>query len=158
MNIREYQEEDKGQILDLIAELQDYEARYVPGMKPGKEMADNYLDFILKWCVEKGAQILVAEEDSQLIGFTWFLVEKLPTDIMFIKPADVFVEIADFVVSEDYRNRGVGRALIKKVEEYAKDKGIDKVKLHVTASNKLGREIYEKLGFHEEEVILTKEI
>ncbi len=159
MNIREYKSEDRNQIEKLIAELQDYEAQYTSGMRVGKDMAGEYLDKgILKYCREKNGKFFVAEESDELIGFIWVWIENEPRDLMYIKPIYTFMFIGDYVISKEYRNRGIGKALIAEVERFAKEQGIDQLKLHVNAKNSLAREVYKKLGFEEDEVILVKKI
>ena len=49
-------------------------------------------------------------------------------------------------VSVGYRNQGVGRALIEKAKEMAKDKGIGVVTLAVEPKNK-AKKLYQRLGF-----------
>ena len=49
-------------------------------------------------------------------------------------------------VSVGYRNQGVGRALIEKAKEMAKDKGIGVVTLAVEPENK-AKKLYQRLGF-----------
>jgi ribosomal protein S18 acetylase RimI-like enzyme len=55
---------------------------------------------------------------------------------------DVFVEPA-------YRSRGMGRALLRRVQAWAQERGADGISLQVAAANTRGREFYEGLGFRE---------
>ena len=55
---------------------------------------------------------------------------------------DVFVEPA-------YRNRGMGRALLQSVRDWAHERGADGISLQVAAANARGRKFYEDLGFRE---------
>jgi ribosomal protein S18 acetylase RimI-like enzyme len=156
MNIREYETKDKEQLKTLIAELQDHEAEYLPDMKPGSEIAERYLEYILKSCEERDGVIYIAEDDDQLAGFLWFYIRRQPTDIMYNFSEDVFVEIGDYVVTKGKRNQGIGKALMKSVEEYAVNKQVKKVRLNVMAKNHTAREVYDKIGFEEVEIILEK--
>ncbi len=157
MNIREYKPEDHIQVENLLAELQDLEAKIIPGMKPGKEMAERYLrDAVLEDVSEKEGKIFVAEQDRKVIGFLWVYVEKEPRDFMYTEPIYVFLHIGDFIVTRNFRGQGIGKALMRAVENYAKEKGIDKIKLQATAKNIQAREVYEKWDFEEDEVTLIK--
>lgn len=53
-------------------------------------------------------------------------------------------EIIDIFVENEYRNRGIGKALIKKMLENDK---IEKVTLEVKKDNNLGIMLYNSLGF-----------
>ena len=57
--------------------------------------------------------------------------------------------VDDVFVEPDYRNLGVGKALLQSVKAWAKDKGADGVSLQVAAANERGRKFYEELGFRE---------
>lgn len=158
MNIREYQEKDRPALLEMIAILQDYEAVMQPGMLPGSEMAEKMLVHTLSECKEKDGKIYLADVDDKVVGFVYFFVLKEETDLMYYDPEITSVYVSDYLVLEEYRGKGIGRALMEKVEEYAKELGIKKIKLTVLAKNSLARETYKKLGYLDEEITLSKEI
>lgn len=159
MQIREYTTADREQLKWLIAQLQDFEAEFVPGMLPGKEMAENYLEkAILKDSLEKEGKIFVAEDEGKLVGFVWVYIEKEPRDLMYKEPIYTFLYIGDFIVDENFRGKGIGRALLEKAQGYAREKGITQIKLHTSAKNSLAREVYRSMGFEEDEVILVKKV
>ena len=78
--------------------------------------------------------ILVYKEDNKYVGF---LIYQLLYEN---------AEIIDIFVLDEYRNRGIGKALINKMLE---DKQIEKVTLEVKKDNKLGIMLYNSLGFKE---------
>jgi len=54
-------------------------------------------------------------------------------------------------VHQDWRNQGVGRALMERAIVWAKETGvITRIQLEVTAGNASGIHLYEKLGFEKE--------
>lgn len=60
-----------------------------------------------------------------------------------------WASVDDVFVDPDYRNRGMGRALIQSVEAWAKERDADGISLQVAAANARGRKFYEDLGFRE---------
>ena len=58
-----------------------------------------------------------------------------------------FLYLDDFSVSEKYRGKGMGTALIKKAEEYAVKNGIGAIVLHVEKANSGAFKLYKKLGY-----------
>ena len=60
-----------------------------------------------------------------------------------------WASVDDVFVHPDYRNGGIGRALIASVEGWARQKGANGVSLQVAAANTRGRKFYEDLGFRE---------
>jgi GNAT superfamily N-acetyltransferase len=57
--------------------------------------------------------------------------------------------VDDVFVEPEHRNRGMGRALLKSVEAWARERGADGISLQVAAANGRGRKFYEDLGFRE---------
>jgi len=91
------------------------------------------------------AFLFVAEYDGRTIGFaSGELRESSPT----FRPK-TWATVDDVFVEPDYRNLGVGRALVESVKAWAKERGADGVSLQVAAANERGRKFYEDLGFRE---------
>ena len=57
------------------------------------------------------------------------------------------INIHDFMVREDYRNRGIGKALLEEVERIARDRRCCKITLEVQMKNAAARRIYQSFGF-----------
>src|SRR5215213_7503699 len=60
-----------------------------------------------------------------------------------------WASVDDVFVEPDYRNRGMGRALLQSVSDWAQERGADGISLQVAAANSRGRKFYEDLGFRE---------
>jgi GNAT superfamily N-acetyltransferase len=91
------------------------------------------------------AFLFVAESAGRTVGFiSGELREGSPTfrQRTWASVDDVFVE-------PELRNRGMGRALLKSVEAWARERGADGISLQVAAANGRGRKFYGDLGFRE---------
>jgi ribosomal protein S18 acetylase RimI-like enzyme len=60
-----------------------------------------------------------------------------------------WASVDDVFVEPEYRNRGMGRALLQSVQSWARERGADGISLQVAAANARGRKFYEDLGFRE---------
>lgn len=80
---------------------------------------------------------LVAKLEKEVVGYTclWHL--------------DNQMELANFAVSPDYRSKGIGEKLMKRILLEAKEKGCKSIVLSVRESNKAGINLYTKFGFVE---------
>ena len=85
-----------------------------------------------------GTKFFVCERDNKLIGYIGI---KAVIDEGYITNVAVFPQ---------YRRKGVAKALLDKVFEYAKEKRLSFVSLEVRPSNTAAVALYEKAGFKEE--------
>ncbi|MEE1238854.1 MAG: ribosomal protein S18-alanine N-acetyltransferase [Acutalibacteraceae bacterium] len=85
-----------------------------------------------------GTRFFVAQKDNKLIGYIGI---KAVIDEGYITNIAVFPE---------YRGMGVGKALINRVFEFAREKQLSFVSLEVRPSNTAAVSLYEKTGFKEE--------
>ncbi|HYQ84176.1 MAG TPA: GNAT family N-acetyltransferase [Rubrobacter sp.] len=60
-----------------------------------------------------------------------------------------WASVDDVFVEPEYRNRGMGRALLQSVRSWAQERGADGISLQVAAANARGRKFYQDLGFRE---------
>ncbi|MDR1235761.1 MAG: ribosomal protein S18-alanine N-acetyltransferase [Holosporaceae bacterium] len=57
------------------------------------------------------------------------------------------IEIVTFCVLPKFRNRGVGKSLIRSVDDYAKNHSVEKIFLEVSEDNVIAQKIYENFGY-----------
>lgn len=89
--------------------------------------------------------LLVAQVEEEIVGFvSGDLREGSPTF-----QSKTWASVDDIYVTSGYRSLGVGKALIRHVESWARDKGASGISLQVAASNHRGRNFYKELGFRE---------
>ena len=60
-----------------------------------------------------------------------------------------WASVDDVFIEPEYRNRGMGRALLQSVQAWAQERGADGISLQVAAANLRGRKFYEDLGFRD---------
>lgn len=58
-------------------------------------------------------------------------------------------EINGLVIDENSRGKGIGRLLLERVKQWAKEKGNDKLSLHCNVKRTEAHDFYEHLGFNE---------
>ena len=61
--------------------------------------------------------------------------------------SDFFVEIGGLVVSENYRNTGIGRKLVYKVIEWTEFRNCTKIRVRCNVIRKESHQFYEHIGF-----------
>lgn len=78
---------------------------------------------------------LVVEKNEEVIGFVIGITQKNEGHILVI------------AIKEEYKKKGVGTFLMKKLMDIYEKKGVMKLKLEVRASNTPALSMYKKLGF-----------
>lgn len=86
------------------------------------------------------ADVFVAEADGRVVGRI-FVREHLTLG------TTPFAEVHDLVVDKDYRKRGIGRLLIETVKEWARQKGMDTLRLRTNINRSEANVFYPGVGF-----------
>lgn len=111
----------------------------ITSMKKIKDQ-DRYTQRIIE-TNEGRSTYLVAGQDDQVIGQVFLKYYGTKTYPEYPNMEDLFV-------GEDFRDQGVGTALIKECESRTKEKGFTRIGLSVNPSlNKKAMSLYEKLGY-----------
>ena len=97
-----------------------------------------------KYIIDKGGEIFFAKTKDEIIG----TVALMPTS-----EKDIF-ELSKMAVKPNYRNKGVGKQLLKKCVEFSKHKGLKYLILYSNKKLKNAIYLYEEYGFTE--VVLEK--
>ena len=87
------------------------------------------------------AIVLLAKSDEAYVGLA---ICFLAFSTFNARP---LINIHDFMVREEYRNRGIGKALLQEVERIARERECCKITLEVQMKNVAARRIYQSFGF-----------
>ena len=149
--IREIRKNEYSVLSDFL-----YEAIFIPeGMdKPPKSIIEQpELQVYIEDFGKKDDWCLVAEINGKIVGAVWV---RIMNDYGHIDN-----ETPSFAISlyEEYRNMGIGTALMRDMLEFLKDKGYKRTSLSVQKVNYAVR-MYQKVGFevideNEEEYIMV---
>ncbi|MCL9783141.1 GNAT family N-acetyltransferase [Vibrio sp. S4M6] len=88
--------------------------------------------------------IFVAKEQSQIVGFITGHFCELVSEVS--KPVQMG-SIDELYVKTDYRNLGVAKALVEKLEERFEEYGVKQVFVEVWEFNQTAQHFYDKLQF-----------
>ena len=133
MEIRFATREDAGKILAFIKELAAYEKM------ENEVVATEAL--LCEWIFDKQkAEVIFAVEDGAEVGFALFF-HNFST---FLGRAGIYLE--DLYVKPEYRGRGFGKALIKRLAAIAKERGCGRLEWWCLDWNKPSIDFYLSLG------------
>jgi GNAT superfamily N-acetyltransferase len=143
--IRPYRDEDRASLLECISELQDAERALDNRLRPGRNIASDYLAAMLDECRQWAGQIFMLEVDGAVAGFTT-VYSHVPFDRLDEPPGDYAI-VAELLVRPAYRRRGYARALLAHAERYAADQGAAELRIGVLSDNTAARALYLDYGF-----------
>lgn len=88
-------------------------------------------------------RVLVAVYNSEVVGY---LHDQIYKTLYF----EELINFLGLAVSKEYRNKKVGTKLVNEIENWAKEKGINKVRVNSGFSRKEAHEFYRSLGYNNE--------
>jgi len=125
-NIRLCRDEDFSQIVDIATDH----------LGQVRSEAEGVISWASK---DKSAQIFVAEADIKVVGFLMLQWTGLGWNRI--------AEIGWIAVHPEYRRKGLGSGLTKRMEDYAKEKGIRKVYVEPSVRNDIAIRFFVKNGY-----------
>lgn len=148
IRIRAYRDTDRDDVLRLAERLTVGIAAWLD--------EDRFAAVARRWvagsiaAIGPDAAVLVADDgNDRCLGFV-----SAARKIHFTGEEQVYV--GELVVADDAEGRGVGRTLMRAVEHWAIEQGCRSVTLETGANNQAARTFYQRIGYQEESVRLTR--
>ena len=120
----------------------------------GPDTENRYGWFLGTQLEEPNVIILVAEQDGEVIGYTYSGVEG--NDYMALRgPAGV---VYDIVVDPAHRKQGVGQMLLAATVDALKARGSPRVVLSTAERNASAQRLFDRAGFRRTMIEMTREV
>jgi GNAT superfamily N-acetyltransferase len=154
--VRPAEEGDAGAIGRLYLEVADEVVEREPTLRhvPGR---DEVVRRYSQRASDPERAVLVATVDETVAGFADAVLVRT-TDIGTYHSPGLDAYIEELIVAEPQRRHGLGRALVRAVEAWAKDSGARLVTLDTHFTNVAARDFYAALGYSEVGVLLHRTI
>ncbi len=143
MKIRPATPDDLNALFDLNKQINELHHLHAPLAFVAPSEEDRA--FLRNMLADEARLFLVAEEGQQVLGFITATITQNETISFLIK--DPICRIGTIVVDENQKSKGVGRALMASVEQWARESGATQVRLEVMEFNHNAQQFYDKLGF-----------
>lgn len=137
-------------------ELQDFEHAIESRLPRGSDIIDDYMLQMFHQCKQSHGEILVAEIEDSVAGYALVLT-KVKGD--GVQDGDLeYGLIADLIVKNPHRGKGIGRQLLDAAETYAKSHDVVRLKIGVMSENRSALNLYRSLGYTDVHTELEKEL
>jgi len=153
MNIRKACAEDIPKLVELAMQLQKIENSFSSRVICGHKTKEFFEMVFSKYLNDEDYIFLVAEEENIIgLAFGW------KENIHPIYKNEFVGYIADVIVDEKERGKGIGKELTKQLEEEFKKMGLKETKLIVQKDNKKAHKLWEKLGYEDLYIEMRKDL
>ena len=150
MKIVEYEEKYLEDVKDLLVELEEYiltiDEDNLDQLHPDYRDKMALLD--LEGVSNYDGKCYLAVDENKAIGLIMGTIPPYAENDYLDYKCPKRGEITELIVTSKTRSKGVGQALINKMEEYFKSVGCEYVIVDVFAYNKIGIDFYSKNGYH----------
>jgi GNAT superfamily N-acetyltransferase len=142
---------DRAFVLDTAARLADFGP---PAWRSPEELVEGEARTLRDFfeSPDDGSTLLIAEAGERRVGFV--LVEELRDYFTLERHGHVGI----LAVTAGAEGHGVGGALLRAAEAWARDRGFRTLTLNVFSGNHHARAVYEHMGFEEDTVKYVKQI
>lgn len=130
MEIRKFTINDLDDVFELLNQLYENKLKY-----------ESFREIYISKLNDENSYYIVATENDKVIGV---LTSELQVKLHRAKKQS-FVE--DLIVDKDYRNKGVGKALLQNAVDYAKNNDCEVIELTSYIDNENAHRFYENNNF-----------
>jgi diamine N-acetyltransferase len=145
IRVREATAEDYNSACELFGEVDALHRDHLPHIFQNPSGAAREQDYYSGLIADENIGLLVAVVGEKIVGFVHAIVRDAPATPAFVPRRYAIVE--GIAVKSGFQNRGIGRTLMEKMQEWAVAKGATSIELNVYEFNEAAVTFYERLGY-----------
>ena len=135
--------EDVDTIVELWKQLMDFHQKRDRHFTRSPTGPSIFAKFVTDQIEKEDSLVLVAEEEGAIVAYCLAITETHSP--VFAKPRHA--EIIDLFVTESHRQRGIGERLVREVEHWFSQRGIDRIEARVAVRNEVSTHFWRKIGY-----------
>ncbi len=161
MTIRPYTPEDKPRIIELMSEF----GQYLDSLEPTNRLfsqnegATYFANKLIDDVTTKNGAFFIAADDKSVIGFIGGYIQSPSEEEKMTEPDKQSIGvISEFFITQNNRQSGIGTKLLQAIEAFFTSKHCTHINLQVSAPNSSARNFYQKHGFTDRSIGMSKSI
>ncbi len=155
--IIDYKPEYAEDMKNLLEELQHYIASI--DKEKHNIVSSDFKDYYFKETMDEveknNGRIFLMKDDNKIVGLVIGLINNENMEEPGFK-APKRGRVTELIVTKEYRSKGYGKILLKKMEDYLKSQGCQGILIEVFAYNESALNFYERNGYHLRMTEVTK--
>lgn len=159
--IREYRPDDVSAIITCLEKLQDHvtevDNEHLLYQHPAG-FGPKYTEYVMEKVKKYNGTIMVAEKESQIVGFAAGIIEEFPPDIILMHKPHISGRIIEIFVDSHFRGAKIGSRLVEKMEEYFREKGCEYARIEVLKHNTGSHRFYNRHGYEDRMIDTIKKL
>jgi len=141
--------DDLDAIKELFQELDTDAINSQPEHFQRGERTTDYLSGIIN---DDISVFLLAEINNEIVGFSLLYIKEIK-GLSLLVPCK-YAYLQDFIVKENFRNKGIGSQLLNESKKWAKIHGMEYLRLSVLPNNKNAQRFYARHGLSEQMITM----
>lgn len=147
---------DRNIVVDLIHELNVFEADLTGDRKRDRTAASAYYDELMQRISQRDGRIVLAEAAGVAVAAMGYSIDE---DVAYITDAmRRHGTVTDLVVRKNWRGQGIGRMLLNEAERLTREAGLARLMIGVLEANEGAGRTYRKFGFEPYVSIMVKAV
>ena len=159
MKVIEYEEKYAEDVKNLLEELQNYILSIDP--YHFNILMDDYKEKIFEKDMEEvqknHGKIYLAQDQTNIVGLIMGVIREPEIDFDYERRENMG-EVLELIVTTQTRSKGIGSALLNKMEEYFKIQNCHTINIDVFGYNEIGKNFYFKNDYHIRMMTVSKKI
>jgi GNAT superfamily N-acetyltransferase len=147
---------DRGTVVELIHQLNVFEADLVGDRRRDYGAAEEYYDELMQRLSRRNGRIILAETEGIVVAAMGFSLDQDAAYV--IDEVRNHGPVTDLIVHNDWRARGIGRMLLAEAERLTKEAGHKRLVIGALVANERAERTYRAFGFAPYVSILSKEL
>jgi ribosomal protein S18 acetylase RimI-like enzyme len=143
ITIRKATAKDAPAILELWKELMDYHKKLDPIFTRATSGHKRFAEFLTNHIDGNDSCVFVAMDGKNPVGYCLIKISNYPP----VLEKQQYGELANLAVTKKYRQRGIGKRLVKKVRHWCAKRGISRIEARYSTENQAAAGFWAKVGF-----------
>jgi ribosomal protein S18 acetylase RimI-like enzyme len=156
ISVREATADDYSTVCELFDEVDALHRDKLPRIFQQPDGAAREKDYYLGLIADEDVALLVAEVDSELVGYVHAIIRDAPAFPILVPRRYAVVD--GVVVRSGFQFHGIGRRLMDEIHVWAVAKGATSIELNVYEFNEPAISFYERLGYQTLSRKMSKEL